>query len=111
VLIYKIFLPSQWNEFESAGHFAGSPFDHASGFIHCSSRAQLTSTARRFFADERALVIAALDTRQLGESVRWEESAGGEPFPHVYDRLPLSAVAAVYQVAGAAAVERALQQT
>ena len=108
VLVYKIFLPAEWNEFETAGHFDGSPFDDASGFIHCSARAQVAGTAARFFADEPALVVAALDTEQLGGSLRWEESSDGESFPHVYASLPFAAVAAVYQVAGPPAVDAVL---
>ena len=108
MLIYKIFLPGEWNEFQAAGRFDGSPFDHASGFIHCSSRAQVASTAVRIFSQEPELVVAALDTQRLGESVHWEDAASGESFPHVYAALPLRAVAAVYQVNGAASVDEAL---
>lgn len=108
MLIYKILLPAEWAEFEAAGRFDGSPFDHESGFIHCSSREQVAATARRVFGSEAALVVVALDADALGESVRWEESSGGEEFPHVYAPVPRAAVTAVYQVDGAAAVERAL---
>lgn len=107
VLIYRIFLPHEWDEFESAGQFSGSPFDHSCGFIHCSSREQVARTAALVFSGEPALVVAALDTRQLGDSVRYEE-ADGELFPHVYAAVPVSAVAAVYRVAGAASVDAAL---
>ncbi|MGN9914328.1 DUF952 domain-containing protein [Phytohabitans sp. LJ34] len=107
MLIYKILLPAEWAEFEAAGRFDGSPFDHASGFIHCSSREQVGPTALRVFPDEPELVVAAIDADALGESVRWEESADGV-FPHVYAPVPRAAVTAVYQVAGAGAVEEAL---
>lgn len=107
MLIYKILLPAEWAGFEAAGRFDGSPFDHESGFIHCSSREQVGPTALRVFPDEPALVVAAIDAEALGESVRWEESTDGL-FPHVYAPVPREAVAAVYEVAGAAAVEDAL---
>lgn len=107
MLIYKILLPAEWAEFEAAGRFDGSPFDHESGFIHCSSREQVGPTAIRVFPDEPALVVAAIDADALGESVRWEESSDGL-FPHVYGPVPRDAVTAVYEVAGAAAVEEAL---
>jgi uncharacterized protein (DUF952 family) len=108
VLIYKILLPAEWAAFEAAGRFDGSPFDHQSGFIHCSSREQVGPTAMRVFPDEPALVVAAVDAAALGESVRWEESTDGGLFPHVYGSVPRTAVAAVHQVAGAAEVEKAL---
>jgi uncharacterized protein (DUF952 family)/GNAT superfamily N-acetyltransferase len=107
VLIYKILLPDEWAAFEAAGSFDGSPFDHESGFIHCSSRAQVADTATRVFADEPALVVAAVDTTSLGDSVRWEDASSGR-FPHIYGSLPLSAVSAVYKVARAPAIDEAL---
>lgn len=108
MLIYKILLPAEWAAFEAAGRFDGSPFDHESGFIHCSSREQVGPTALRVFPDEPELVIAAIDAEALGESVRWEESADGGLFPHVYAPVPRAAVTAVYEVAGAAGVDEAL---
>jgi uncharacterized protein (DUF952 family) len=62
------------------------------------------------FGPESALVVVAVDTQMLGATVRWENAPDGGPFPHIYASLPLSAVAAVYQVAGAAAVDKALPQ-
>jgi uncharacterized protein (DUF952 family) len=110
VLIYKILLPDEWAAFEAAGYFDGSPFDHESGFIHCSSRAQVADTAMRVFPDEPALVVAAVDTTALGDSVRWEDAPSDGRFPHIYARLPLSAVSAVYKVAGASALDETLPQ-
>jgi uncharacterized protein (DUF952 family) len=93
LLIYKILLPAEWAQFEAAGRFTGSPFDHSSGFIHCSAREQAAGTALLVFPHEPELVIAALDTGLLGDAVRWELAP---------------AVAAVYRVAGAASVAAAL---
>jgi uncharacterized protein (DUF952 family) len=81
VLIYKILLPTQWAEFEATGRFDGSPFDRSSGFIHCSSREQAGDTAMRVFEQEPALVVVALDTDTLGESVRWEQAPHGGLYP------------------------------
>ncbi len=108
MLIYKILLPTEWAEFETTGRFDGSPFDRSSGFIHCSSREQVGATAVRVFGQEPALVVVAVQTRALGESVRWEAAPDGGPFPHVYGPIPLSAVVAVHEVAGAGAVDQAL---
>jgi uncharacterized protein (DUF952 family) len=106
VLIYKILLPSQWAEFEAAGSYAGSPFDHESGFIHCSSRAQLAETARKHFGGEPELVVLAIDEDRLRGTVRWEPAPhrGGE-FPHIYGMLPMSAVTSVRHISGAEAVD------
>lgn len=106
MVIYKILLPSQWAEFESAGTFAGSPFDLGDGFIHCSSREQVAQTARRVFGGEPELVVVALDAEALGEKLRWEPAPNrGEDFPHIYGDLPMSVVRSVRRFAGAEAVE------
>ena len=106
-VIYKILLPAEWDDFNAAGRFDGSPFDRESGFIHCSSREQVAATAHRFFADEPELVVVALDADALDE-VRWEPARNGEPFPHVYGPLTGSATVSVHGVSGAAAVAGAL---
>ncbi|MEV6814265.1 DUF952 domain-containing protein [Micromonospora sp. NPDC051296] len=105
MLIYKILLPGEWAEFQAAGSFDGSPFDRDSGFIHCSSRAQVPGTAARVFGDQPQLVVVALDASTLGDVLRWEDAPSGGSFPHVYASLPVEAVSGVYHVAGAARVD------
>ncbi len=108
MVIYKILLPLEWAEFEAAGRFDGSPFDRSSGFIHLSSREQVGATARRVFPDEPDLVVVAVDAGAVTESLRWEAASDGGTFPHVYEPLSLSAVVAIYRVAGALKVDEAL---
>jgi uncharacterized protein (DUF952 family) len=108
VLIYKILLPPEWAELDAAGRFDGSPFDVESGFIHCSSRAQVAAVAKRVFGDQPALVVAAVDTDALGDPVRWEAASDGLHYPHIYGTLPRHAVVAAYPVPGADAVEDVL---
>ena len=107
MLIYKILLPEEWATFHAAGRFDGSPFDHSSGYIHCSTRAQVATTATRVFADAPALVIVALDPDRLTD-VRWEESPNRGVFPHVYAPLTLAAVTAIHHATSAAAVDEEL---
>ncbi|MFI7551010.1 DUF952 domain-containing protein [Micromonospora sediminimaris] len=108
MLIYKILLPGEWAEFQTAGRFDGSPFDRDSGYIHCSSRSQLAATAARVFGDQPQLVIVALDASLLGGALRWEDAPNGGPFPHVYAALPAAAIRGVHEVAGAARVDEAV---
>ena len=107
-LIYKILLPSEWEEFDKSGRFTGSPFDVSSGFVHCSSRTQVGTTALRFFADEPALIVVVLDAEMLSDQVRWEPAPNGDLFPHVYGACPRLAVVEVHRVAGAAFVDQVL---
>ena len=103
-MIYKILLPSEWAQFQQAGRFDGSALDRNSGFVHCSSRPQLATTAERFFPDEAVLVVVVLDEEALAD-VRWEATPDGASFPHVYAPLSRRAVAAYYEVAGAALMD------
>lgn len=104
VTVYKILLPAEWGEFETAGVFEGSPLDRADGFVHLSSAAQVAGTARRFFAGEAGLVVLEIDEAAFGDALRWEPAATGESFPHLYAPLPMSAVRAVHRFPGAEAV-------
>jgi len=90
--IYKICDVALWREAERAGVFAGAPVDHADGFIHFSTAAQVAETAARHFAGKEDLLLLAVDAAALGRALRHEPSRGGQLFPHLYGTLPLSAV-------------------
>jgi uncharacterized protein (DUF952 family) len=94
-LIYKIVPRAAWREAEELGRFTGSPVDHADGFIHLSTAAQLAATATKHFTGVADLLLVAVSTADVEPWLRWEPSRGGALFPHVYGDLPLSAVRAV----------------
>jgi uncharacterized protein (DUF952 family) len=92
-IAYKVLTADQMRALE-ADAFAGAPIDLADGYIHLSSREQLTETVDRHFAGQTDLWVAAVDLEALGDSVRWEESRGGALFPHIYGTMPLEVVIA-----------------
>lgn len=108
MLIYKIFRPAEWEDFEASGVFDGSPDDKRDGFIHCSTAEQAPATAQRYFIGEPHLVIGVLDAEVLGDAVRWEPASNGQLFPHVYRPLNREDLVAVHEVAGAAQIEAAV---
>ena len=91
---YKLVDADAWAEARAAGVFEGSAVDHADGYIHMSTAAQLVETARRHYAGRSGLRLLTVETTGLGEALRWEASRGGELFPHLYGPLPLAAVTA-----------------
>jgi uncharacterized protein (DUF952 family) len=91
-LIFKIVEAEEWRIAETAGVFEGAAIDRADGYIHFSTAEQAPETAARYFAGRDDLVLAAVDAAKLGDALRWEPSRGGALFPHVYAKLPLSAV-------------------
>ena len=90
--IYKICDAASWQATERAGEFAGAPIDLADGYIHFSTADQVAETAAKHFAGQRDLVLVAVDADALGPALKWELSRGGALFPHLYSRLPLTAV-------------------
>lgn len=91
---YKVLTAEQMAALEHDGSFAGAPVDLADGYIHLSTAGQLTETVDKHFAGQEHLHVAAVDVEALGDAIRWEESRGGQFFPHLYGPLPLDAVIA-----------------
>lgn len=91
-LVYKLFRPEEWRQFQNDKGFSGSPDDIRDGFIHFSTAEQLAETARRHFAGDDMIILAEVEADSLGDALRWEPSRGGALFPHLYDRLPAAAV-------------------
>lgn len=91
-LIYKIVPQTLWRAAEADGTFNGAPVDLTDGYIHFSTAAQVRETAARHFAGQDGLLIAAVQSDDLGEALKWEPSRGGALFPHLYGKLPTALV-------------------
>lgn len=90
MLIYKICSSAEWAK--AATVYAGSAKDKEDGFIHFSMAEQLLGTLNKYYAGASDLVLVAVDPAVLGDALRSEPSRDGALFPHLYGRLPLSAV-------------------
>ncbi|WP_374944356.1 DUF952 domain-containing protein [Sphingomonas sp.] len=86
---YKVLTADQMAALERDGTFAGAPVDLADGYIHLSTAAQLTETVDKHFAGQSDLHLVAVDLGAFGDSLKWEESRGGQLFPHLYGPLLL----------------------
>ncbi len=93
-LAFKIVDAAEWAAAEAVGSYAGSAVDHADGYIHLSTEAQLAETAAKHYAGRTGLLLLTVDLAVLGETVVWEPSRGGALFPHIYGPLPVTAVSA-----------------
>ena len=91
-LIYKICPAALWSDAEAKGRFDGAPVDHADGYIHFSTSAQVAETAAKHFAGQDGLLLIAINEERLGTALRYEPSRGGALFPHIYGDLPVTAV-------------------
>jgi uncharacterized protein (DUF952 family) len=93
--IFHICRREEWEQATTRGSYDGSSQDIADGFIHFSTRAQVAASAARHRAGQGGLVLLTVDRAALGAALRWEPARDGRLFPHLYGRLPLSAVRAV----------------
>ena len=86
-MIYHMCPAETWAAAVERGQYAGCEDDRRDGFIHFSTAQQLAESARRHRAGQTGLVLVAVDPARLGERLRWEESRGGQLFPHLYGPL------------------------
>jgi uncharacterized protein (DUF952 family) len=89
--VFKVATRTAWDDACRAGLFKGSADDVRDGFIHLSTRHQLSATLAKHFKGQTDLVLVTLDTGALGDALRWEASRDGDLFPHLYAGLPITA--------------------
>jgi uncharacterized protein (DUF952 family) len=89
-IIYKILSKNAWVAACQVGTFTGAEIDLADGYIHFSAAEQVTETAARYFAGMADLLLVAVESERFGAAMKWEESRGGDLFPHLYGTLPTS---------------------
>jgi len=92
--IYKICSRQIWDEATAKRRFHGAGIDLEDGYIHFSTAEQVAETAWLHFNGIEDLVLVKV--RVDGLPVKWEESRGGQSFPHLYDVLSLEYVEDVF---------------
>ena len=92
--VYKILTARDWAAAKRAGRFEGAAIDLTDGYIHLSTAAQASETARLHFAGQADLVLLRIDAAALGAALKWEPSRGGQLFPHLYGPLDCALVEA-----------------
>jgi uncharacterized protein (DUF952 family) len=89
-VIFKIAEAAEWRDAAEKGYYSGSLDDVRDGFIHLSSKSQLRGTLEKHFRGKTGLLLIAFEEARLGPELKWEISRGGQLFPHLYGRLPVS---------------------
>jgi uncharacterized protein (DUF952 family) len=85
--VYKIAARAEWEAAQQAGVYRGSKDDMRDGFIHLSTKSQVSTTLLRHFAGQHDLLLISFDATSLGEALRFEVSRDGQQFPHLYGPL------------------------
>jgi len=89
--LYKIMSKQEWEKAQAQGIYEGSEVDRRDGFIHLSAAHQVRSTVQKHFSGKTDLVLISVNEDDLGPSLKWEVSRGGDLFPHIYGPLQLDA--------------------
>ena len=95
--IYHIVDPPSWAKSESDKNYY-HPSLEKEGFIHCSTRAQLSATANLYFYGFEEITIVVLDPSLISSPLKYEPSRGGELFPHIYGPLNVNSVVEITKV-------------
>ena len=90
---FHIALTDEWLASVGADDYAPGAFERE-GFIHCTDGdAEMVATANRHYRGHPGpFVVLELDLSRVGAPVRYEDGRG--IYPHIYGRLPRSAVVA-----------------
>jgi uncharacterized protein (DUF952 family) len=84
--VYKIVSRAAFDAAAAEGVFPQMPIDLRDGYVHMSTAGQLAETLRLHFVGQSDLVVFAVATAQVA-GLRWENSRGGQLFPHGYGVL------------------------
>ena len=89
--IYKICLKSELDDAKNKNQFLGSKKDLEDGFIHFSGEDQVKSTLKKFYLNQKGLILLKVDTLKL-DHLLWEQASDGNMFPHLYSPLDMANV-------------------
>ena len=95
--IYKILNKEDLKKAKSNGAYSGSSKDIEDGYIHFSSQEQVESTLKKYYSDEKNLILLKVETLNLDHLV-WEQASDGNFFPHLYSSLDLTNVVDEYEI-------------
>ena len=89
--IYKNSTKSDWLEIKKKGEYKGSKKDLEDGYIHFSGEDQVKGTLKKFYQNQKDLILLKVDAFKL-ENLLWEQASDGNLFPHLYSSLDVSNV-------------------
>jgi uncharacterized protein (DUF952 family) len=89
--IYKFCTKSVWLEIKKKGKYKGSKKDLEDGYIHFSGEDQVKGTIKKFYQNQKDLILLKVDAFKL-KNLLWEQASDGNMFPHLYSSLDVSNV-------------------
>ena len=95
--IYKIINKKDLDKAKSSGFYSGSSKDIEDGYIHFSGQEQVEATLKKYYVNEKDLILLKVETLKLNHLV-WEQASDGNFFPHLYSPLNLDTVVDEYKI-------------
>ena len=95
--IYKICTYAEWSQAKKNGKFTGSKKDILDGFIHLSNKDQLSGTFKKYYLNQKDLILLKIEALKL-DNLIWEQASDGSMFPHLYSSLDTNKVCSVYDL-------------
>ena len=89
--IFKIIEKDELQKAKLSGNYAGSSKDIQDGYINFSGEEQVKSTLKKYYVNQKNLVLLKVKTIKLDHLI-WEQASDGNMFPHLYSSLDLSNV-------------------
>ena len=88
--VYKILSAPDHAQAKELGH-TDTDLDARDGYVHLSTKEQVGETLALHYAGQSGVHLYEFVLERFSGDVRWEESRGGQQFPHLYGTLRLSA--------------------
>ena len=95
--VYKICTTSEWQAVKNKGQLIGSKKDLEDGYIHFSGEDQVKGTLKKFYSNQKDLILLKVNTLKLDHLI-WEQASDGSMFPHLYSSLDISNVVDEFEI-------------
>ena len=95
--VYKICSKFEWQEYKNKGQLTGSKKDLEDGYIHFSEEDQVEGTLKKFYSNQKDLILLKVNTLKLDHLI-WEQASDGNMFPHLYSALDISNVVDEFEI-------------
>ncbi|MBS1517189.1 MAG: DUF952 domain-containing protein [Bacteroidetes bacterium] len=97
-IIYHITTRKVWDKYSKKRSYRADSLD-SEGFIHCSPKDRVRSSAIKFFRGEKKILVLFIDSKKVKSEIIWEDSAGDNfLFPHIYGELNIDAVVEMFEI-------------
>ena len=94
--VYKICNKAEWLIAKKNKKFIGTNEDKEDGFIHFSDKQQVQGTLKKYYLNQKDLILLKIEALKL-DNLIWEQASDGSMFPHLYSSL-IQTKSAVYMI-------------